>query len=314
MNKNSNDIINICQDGVFKAVFTKDTPESGKALASLLSAFIGKELTVLSITTNEVPIDDTRQRKIRYDISVKFNDGELANIEITVNPQPAENIRMEYYAARLYVSQDIRGKKRSFKDLKPTYHLSIIENRAVFNDKAWHHKFVYYDPEQNITLGGRTAIITVELTKLKKIVEKTPAEMSRQEKWAVYFGYYTDTERQGLLREIEALEEGIKMAETVMNGFTQTELENLRQLSLDMQELDRQEELYWAEERATEKGIAKGITIGKEKGKLEGKVEGKEEAKLEVAKKLLNKGLPVEDIAEVTGLGLGAIMELASDR
>jgi predicted transposase/invertase (TIGR01784 family) len=246
MNNNSEYIIDICQDGVFKAVFTKDTPESRAALTSLLSAFIGKELVIVSITTNEVPIDDTRQRHLRYDISVIFNDGERANIEITVDPKLAENIRMEYHVSRLYVSQDIRGKDRSFSDLKPTYHLSIIGGHAVFKDKAWYHEFVYYDPIRNIALGGRTAILSVELTKLQEIVKKPPAEMSRQERWAVYFGYYTDPEKQGLLREIEALEEGIQMAEAVMKGFTQTELENLRQLSIDMAQLDWEEELYWA--------------------------------------------------------------------
>jgi hypothetical protein len=131
---NSDYIIDICQDGVFKAVCTKDTPQSKAALTSLLSAFIGKELTVLTITvtTNEVPIDDVHERQLRYDISVRFNDGELANIEITVNPKPAENIRLEYHLARLFVSQGIKGQGRSFSDLKPTYQLSIIAGHKVF--------------------------------------------------------------------------------------------------------------------------------------------------------------------------------------
>jgi hypothetical protein len=119
----SSNIIDICQDGVFKAVFTKETPESRAAITSLLSAFIGKDLTIASITTNEVPIDDTRQRQIRYDISVIFNDGELADIELTVNPKPAENIRMEYYTARLFVSQNSRSAKWPYMDVKPAYHL-----------------------------------------------------------------------------------------------------------------------------------------------------------------------------------------------
>jgi len=39
--------LNICNDAVFKAVFTKDTPESRTALKSLLSAFLERELSVL---------------------------------------------------------------------------------------------------------------------------------------------------------------------------------------------------------------------------------------------------------------------------
>jgi hypothetical protein len=132
MNNDSEHTINICQDEVFKAVFTKDSPESKAAITSLLSAFIGKELTIISITANEVPIDDVHERQLRLDISVRFDDGELANIEITVDPKPAENIRMEYHLARLFVSQGIKGKDRSFRDLKPTYQLSIIAGRNVF--------------------------------------------------------------------------------------------------------------------------------------------------------------------------------------
>jgi predicted transposase/invertase (TIGR01784 family) len=266
---NSEYIIDICQDGVFKAVFTKDTPQSKAALTSLLSAFIGKELTVLTITTNEVPIDDVHERQLRYDISVAFNDGELANIEITVNPKPAENVRMEYHLARLFVTQNIKGTERSFRDLKPTYQLSIIAGHNVFKDEAWDHTFVYFDPVRKIALGGRTAIIAVELAKLKEVVKKPPTEMTRQERWAVYFGYYTDSEKQGLLREIEALEEGITMAETVMKGFTQSELEALRKLSEDMAQLDWEEELYWAKQDGKEEGIVigekKGIAIGEKK-------------------------------------------------
>jgi hypothetical protein len=65
--------------------------------------------------------------------------------------------------------------------------LSIIGGHAVFKDKAWQHEFVYYDPIRNIVLGGRTAILTVELTKLDEIVKKPPEEMTRLERWAVYW-------------------------------------------------------------------------------------------------------------------------------
>jgi len=38
----SNDLIDICYDNVFKAVFTKETPESRGALSRLVSAFIDR--------------------------------------------------------------------------------------------------------------------------------------------------------------------------------------------------------------------------------------------------------------------------------
>jgi hypothetical protein len=66
----NDDLIDICLDNVFKAVFTKNTPESRGALSKLLSALIGRELAVLAITANEPPIDNLRDRQIRFDIGL----------------------------------------------------------------------------------------------------------------------------------------------------------------------------------------------------------------------------------------------------
>ena len=51
------------------------------------------------------------------------------------------------------------------------------------------HTFVYYDPDHSISLGGRSHIITIELSKLDEVVEKPLSDMSLQEQWAVYFQY-----------------------------------------------------------------------------------------------------------------------------
>jgi len=55
-------ILDIRYDVVFKAVFTKDTTESRAALSDLISALIGRTIMVETITNNEPPVDDLRQR------------------------------------------------------------------------------------------------------------------------------------------------------------------------------------------------------------------------------------------------------------
>jgi hypothetical protein len=74
------DILDIRNDNVFKAVFTKDMPESKAALGKLVSALIGREVTIDMITANEPPIDDLRNRQIRFDINCKAGNGELVNV------------------------------------------------------------------------------------------------------------------------------------------------------------------------------------------------------------------------------------------
>ncbi len=51
---------------------------------------------------------------------------------------------------------------------------------------------------------------------------------------------------------------------------------------------------------------------GWEEGKIEGKKEGAEQTKIETAKKFISMGLPLEQIAEGTGLSLIKIQELAN--
>jgi hypothetical protein len=52
----ADDLIDICMDNVFKAVFARDTPESRGALSALLSALTGRGLTVIAIGANEPPV------------------------------------------------------------------------------------------------------------------------------------------------------------------------------------------------------------------------------------------------------------------
>jgi hypothetical protein len=67
----NDDPIDIRYDNVFKAVFTRDSPASKGALSKLVSALIGKEVTILAICANEPPIDSLRDRQIRFDINCK---------------------------------------------------------------------------------------------------------------------------------------------------------------------------------------------------------------------------------------------------
>jgi predicted transposase/invertase (TIGR01784 family) len=219
----SGETINICWDEVFKAVFASEKAESRAAIQGLLSAYLERPLLVIKVTIVELPLDSPNQRQIRYDLVVEFEDRSMANVEMTISPGAGENLRMEYYLSRLYSSQDIRSPM-SFKDLKPTYHLSFVVEAPLFKDDEWIHRFIYYDPERKIELGGRTAIFTVELSKLGQVPARPVQEMTQKERWACYFRYYQDMDKQPLLKEILAEEEDIAMAEQVARGFSPEQL------------------------------------------------------------------------------------------
>jgi predicted transposase/invertase (TIGR01784 family) len=227
----ADDLIDICLDNVFKAVFTRGTPESQGALSRLLSAVIGRELTVVAISANEPAIDNLRDRQIRFDVNCKAREGEVVNVEMSLNPDRYEPVRLEFYGGKLFTGQDIQGVEKGYDDLHEAYQIAVLARGRFFEDEEYLHRFEYYDEARQVSLGGRSRIITLELSKAERIMEKPTAEMTAAEHWAVYFRYLTDKSKRGKINEIVEYEEGIAMASEELLRISRDEAERARLMS-----------------------------------------------------------------------------------
>ena len=252
------EIFDICHDEVFKAVFTRDTPVSQTALSKLISHLIGREIKVIAITANEPPIGNIRDRQIRFDISCRAEAGELINVEMSLNPALFELVRLEFHAGKLFTAQDIKGTGKNYNNLKQAYQITILAKGKFFEDEEFYHSLEYYDPVRKVSLKGRTRIITLELSKLEEIVEKPEEEMNFQEHWAVFFRYLTDKSKRDKINKIIELNEGIAMASEALTTITEDEKARFRKLSEEKYELDRQNDLFTAEQKGMQEGMQKG--------------------------------------------------------
>jgi predicted transposase/invertase (TIGR01784 family) len=295
-------ILDIRYDPVFKAVFTKDTAQSRDALSDLISALIGRDITVETIIANEPAINDTRERHLRFDIACKTGKGEPINVEMSFNPKAHEPVRLEYHTARLFVGQDIHGQDKTYDDLKETYQIVILAKLKFFPDENFAHNFLYYDPDNRVPLGGRTRIITVELVKTEPAAGKPVEEMTAAELWAVFFQYLTDEEKRGKIMEITNREEGIAMALDILVNITQDEIEYERLSNQIKSQLDYQSGMV----DARREGLAEGRT----EGLAEGLEQGMKKEKLEIARKMKNAGKPLGEIMEFTGLPAETIAKI----
>jgi predicted transposase/invertase (TIGR01784 family) len=283
-------VIDPCWDPVFKAIFTKDSGPSRIARTALLSALLERKVGRLTISANEVPVSCLGDRQIRYDINCTFDSGEKANVEMTLYPHPREALRLEYYSGCLFTRQDIQGKDKSFKDLCNTYQISFLGNRNLFGDEYFDHKFIYYDPDRNICLGGRTAILVLELGKLERIAGKAVCEMSGKERWGIFFKYYTDLEKQDLLEAIMKAEEGIAMAGEIARGFTKEVEEYFYRISKEKYLLDMRAHAEEAVEEARIEARAEA------RAEMEREVRRQD---LETAQKMKDRGFSPEEIREL---------------
>ena len=290
----TDDLLDIRYDNIFKAVFTRDTPASKGALSSLISALINRRVSVEAIVTNEPPVDDTNERSIRFDISCRAESGEQINIEMCFNPKPYEHERLEYFAAKLLTSQGIRGIDKSYSDLKDSYQIAILGEKRLFPDDALVHTFQYYDAEHGVSLKGKTWIVTVELLKTETIIEKQPSEIDSREAWACFLQYLTDREKMGKINEILGREEGIAMAGETLITISRDDREQARLLSEEKYALDRQSDLVLAKRE--------GRTEGLQIGRTEGLQEGIQQSRQEIARNLKTAGVSEDIISKTTGL------------
>jgi hypothetical protein len=96
---------------------------------------------------------------------------------MSLNPDRFEPVRLEFYAGKLFIGQDVRGTDKSYGNLKRAYQIAILAKKRFFQDGIPLHTFEYYDPAHNVSLNGRTRIITLELSKLGKAVKKPIKEL-----------------------------------------------------------------------------------------------------------------------------------------
>ena len=318
----ADELLDLRYDHVFKAVFTRDSEASRMALSDLISNLIGRVVIVKTITANEPPIDNVKDRRMRLDISCAAVTGELVNIEMSFDHGSFVPERFEYHEAKLFIRQDIHGKGKSYSDLKEAWQITILSKDRFFPDKELIHTFRYYDDVNGVSLNGKTRIVIMELVKAKRIIEKPADKMSGYEAWAAFLRYLTDYKKRAKINEIVQAKEGIAMASEAIVRISDSDRKYFLRLSEEKYILDqrmrekqakrreeairgqveeaarrREEAARRREERARlreEKAIAKAM----EKGKAEGHTK----ANIENARKMRMLGFSTDQIQAVTGL------------
>jgi hypothetical protein len=229
-------LFNLQMDWTFKAVFTRNTPESRGACKRLLEANLHRKIDQLSVIANEPPPNSGTDRQIRYDFACTFCDGEQANVEMTLWPEKTEPWRMEWFLHRLHTSQNIKGDP-DFANLRRTYQISFW-GHGRYHDSHPFHRFSYHDSEHGTDFGGLTNLYVVELEKVAELAGKPSEDLRSEECWGLFLRFYHEREKRGLIDKLVEREEGIAMAVQVMNGFSEEQAEAIRQMSHDKYIMD----------------------------------------------------------------------------
>jgi len=295
--RNQTDILLPRNDRMFKRIF------ADRNNVDILTDFLK---TVLDIPEDEydeiIHLNPTflgrneLEKQGIVDVRVVTKSGKNIDVELQVAPYGAIWSRILYYTTRMFIDPVRKGEK--YDEIPQAISILIYFPELIPGDKIPHHKFQLYDIINKLEYPNSIEIHTLEIQKSEY------ATQPRLKRWLKFLGANSREEI-----EMESNNDStIKKAATIVKEFSKDELEILRKFYQDKAELDAANYdheyvmNYWRQE-----GLKKGIQEGIEEGREEGRIE----AERAIARKLIQKSVPLEEISEYTGLSLeelGAIL------
>ena len=254
-------------DVVFQALFGEVGSEkiTGKFLQSILK----QEVSEVDLSQNIVLRREQEDDKLGIlDIIAKVNEKEYCNIEMQLVDTGEIRERILYYWSKIYARQLKKGQK--YRELEKTI-VILIANFEIkgLEDLKYHTEWKIMDKEtQKVILTDKFELRIIELPKIKE------EEQEELIDWLLFLENPQSERVKTKMEENEELKEAVEKLQGMSEDDYMQRIADLREKAI----LDYNSGM----DTAIRKGIKKG--------------------KLETAKKMLEKGMDIDTIIEVTGL------------
>lgn len=289
-------------------------------LISFLNDLLVGELQVKNVVfKDKEELPSTKdQRGIIYDVYCETDKGERFILEMQNRWQPNFLDRSICYACRSVLEQVDKGKKERENAYRflPIYTVCFMNYMPDHEELSkFRTDIVLADKESGEIASNKLRFIYLVLPLFKKNVDECVTDF---DKW-IY-----------VLKHMEALS---RMPFTAQKEIFKQLEEYADSHRLTRKEWEAYENSLWiardnmacmaaAENAAKEKGMAEGRAEGRAEGMAEGRAEGmaegmakgmaegKTKAIIETARRLLNMGLDMEQVAQGTGLSIEEVRKL----
>lgn len=261
-------------DTLFKMLFVK-YPELLKELVANLLGIPSGSIGQFTIRNPEMPPENLEDKFCRLDINMTVN-GQQVDLEVQVNNEGDYPERVMYYWAREFSSALPSGQ--GYSELPRTLVISIIDF-MLFDCEEYHSFFQPLEVTRHTLLSDKMGFHFFELPKLPDDVNQENMLLL----WLSLFKADTEEELEKIKgMEVPVMSQAINAYYTITASSEFREKERLREKARH----DEAQALYNARR------------------------EGKQEEKYEIARKLIKRNRPVDEIVEDTGLTYGEIEQL----
>ena len=248
------------------------------------------EIKEISFLPNEKLPISIGDRKAIFDIDCKNAKGEYFIVEMQKAKQKYFKDRTLFYST-FPIQEQARNKKETWDfALKHVYTIGILDFEFD-EDKEHPTKYLYeaklYETELKEVFYDKLTYIYLSMPKFNKTLDELETKF---DKWLY------------VLKHLDTLE---RIPSKIKDKIFQKLFNTAELAKFNSEELKQ----YEASMNAY-RDIQNSINTAKEEAKEEGRAEGKIEGKIEIAEKMLNKGIEVALIIEITGLTENEINKL----
>ena len=302
--------MNLRSDVGFKAVFADR--DNKDILIGVLNQILPPEARIEDIKEYS---DREQQRDVIYgkktvlDLVCVDKEDRTFIVEMQAAEEDSFFERCVYYASGLYHLGLSEGEL--YGKLHPVYVVSFLNYRLRHDDESqWDtdHFISYWrftEKRTGMVADQTISVIFVELALFTKTLEECVTESDRL--------FYIFRNSGGFQKIPEWIEEAGGISRRLAEACEVAAFDKEKKLKYEIDKMNERDILaqrVFAERKGFEagyadgeaKGLADGMAKGMAEGKAEGKAEGITEGKAEVAKAMLEIGMPIGQILQLTGL------------
>ena len=256
----------------------KELMQNAKVRQGMIAALLGVEPEEIEETILLPTILHPEYPDDKYgilDVKVVLKNGSQMDFEMQVTAVSYWTKRILFYLGKMYTDQLKAGE--SYEKLKKCIHVGILDF-TLFEHERYYSCFHIWEDTIRDMYSDKFEIHVLELPKLAKY-EYPQTELLR---WAQFFGARSREEIEVLAEKYEYIHKAYDKLEEIS--------------------ADEEKRLEYEERQKAIRDHRHMLASGRREGLREGLREGKHEHAVEMARKMLEDKLPIEKIAEYSGL------------
>jgi len=303
------------KDSLFIDLFCKDK-EGKQNFISLYNALHNTNLDLATTTVQEVNIDNVLYMALSNDIAMLVDNRLVVLVEHQSTINENMPLRLLEYVSRIYeqlVPSEDRYEKKMIKIPYPEFFVFYngTEDYPVETELRLSDAFIFPDEKYNVKSSDLTIEIKVKIININSDKQSPILKQCKKlEEYSLLIDYIRESKKQNPKAPLEqainkALQNGV-LSEYLKRKSTEVRNMLIAEYSYETDIKVQRREAY-------REGLAEGIEQGIQQGIEQGIEQGSEKTKIETAKKFLQEGLPVEQIARCTELPLEKVQELTKE-